>query len=77
MFDTAHTGPRSRDGSWTPGSRTPYDEGAFPVPVPPLVTYTPPDEFHDRAVLLLAWRRIGLKEWEGLVVARPSTQWSY
>ncbi|WP_276615500.1 hypothetical protein [Nonomuraea basaltis] len=35
----------------------PYDEEAFPVPVPPLVAYAPEGELHDRAVLLLAWRQ--------------------
>ncbi len=44
----------------------PYDEEAYPVAIPPLVTFAPGDEFDDRAVFLLAWRRVGPK-WEGLV----------
>ncbi|SEU46545.1 hypothetical protein [Nonomuraea wenchangensis] len=45
----------------------PYDDDAFPVLVPPLVTYAPEGEFYDRAVFLLAWRQVGPKAWEGLV----------
>lgn len=45
----------------------PYDDQAFPVTVPPLVTYTQDGEIHERAVLLLAWRQSGPGVWEGLV----------
>ncbi|MEV1167362.1 hypothetical protein [Nonomuraea sp. NPDC049784] len=46
----------------------PYDEEAYPVTVPPLVAYAPPGEFYRRSVFLLAWRRVGPDQWEGLVM---------
>ncbi|MEV1168594.1 hypothetical protein [Nonomuraea sp. NPDC049784] len=45
----------------------PYDEGAYPVAIPPLVAYVLPGEVHERGVYLLAWRQAGPKAWEGLV----------
>ncbi|MET7330740.1 hypothetical protein [Nonomuraea sp. NPDC005650] len=39
----------------------PSDEDA----IPPLASYAPESEFYDRAVLPLAWRRVGPDEWEG------------
>jgi hypothetical protein len=52
----------------------PYDEKAYPVAIPPLVTYAPPDEFDDRAAFLLAWRQVGPKAWEGLVTWTATTR---
>jgi hypothetical protein len=47
---------------------------AFPVAVPPLVTYAPEGEFYDRAVFLLAWRQTGPKAWQGLVMWAVTTR---